>query len=95
VVKFYVDGGVKNEHLSDLMIPVELTEPEQKDLILFLRALTSGTPAPKGYDACEELLREGRHAEAYEAFLAALDQTHDPLRVATGLTGAALALDFT
>ncbi|MCC6968157.1 MAG: cytochrome-c peroxidase [Nitrospira sp.] len=39
VVRFYNQGGIKNLHLDNTVIPLELTEPEQQDLVAFLRAL--------------------------------------------------------
>jgi cytochrome c peroxidase len=40
VVAFYNDGGIPNPFLDELMLPLELTEQEQKDLVAFLRTLT-------------------------------------------------------
>ena len=39
VVRFYNQGGIKNPHLDNTVIPLELTEPEQQDLVAFLRSL--------------------------------------------------------
>jgi cytochrome c peroxidase len=41
VVRFYVKGGKKNPNRDWQLDPVELAENEQKDLIAFLKALTS------------------------------------------------------
>ncbi len=55
VVNFYNQGGVKNPHLDPLILPLELTNDEKKDLVQFLRTLngegykhaTSPTSFPK------------------------------------------------
>jgi len=39
VVNFYNKGGVKNPHQDPLIIPLELTNDEKKDLVQFLRTL--------------------------------------------------------
>lgn len=39
VVAFYNKGGIKNPFLSELILPLELTAQEQKDLVAFLRTL--------------------------------------------------------
>ena len=39
VVNFYNGGGIKNPHLDNTIIPLELTEEEKKDLVSFLRSL--------------------------------------------------------
>jgi cytochrome c peroxidase len=39
VVNFYNQGGVKNPHLDPLILPLELTNDEKKDLVQFLRTL--------------------------------------------------------
>ena len=40
VVDFYNKGGGKNPHLDPLILPLNLTDPEKKDLVEFLKALT-------------------------------------------------------
>jgi cytochrome c peroxidase len=40
VIAFYNDGGGEHPNKSPLMQPLELSEPEQQDLVEFLRALT-------------------------------------------------------
>lgn len=39
VVNFYNQGGIKNPHLDNTIIPLELTKEEKRDLVAFLRAL--------------------------------------------------------
>ena len=39
VVNFYNQGGVKNPHQDPLILPLELTDQEKKDLVEFLRTL--------------------------------------------------------
>ena len=39
VVKFYDQGGIKNPHLDNTIIPLELTADEKQDLVAFLRSL--------------------------------------------------------
>jgi cytochrome c peroxidase len=39
VVKFYNQGGIKNPFQDELIIPLGLTEEEQRDLVEFLRTL--------------------------------------------------------
>jgi gluconolactonase len=39
VVNFYDRGGIKNPFLDNLIIPLELTEHEKKDLVAYLRSL--------------------------------------------------------
>jgi cytochrome c peroxidase len=39
VVNFYNKGGVKNPHQDNLIIPLELTDEEKRDLVAFLRTL--------------------------------------------------------
>jgi cytochrome c peroxidase len=39
VVNFYDKGGVKNPHQDNLVIPLELTDEEKRDLIAFLQTL--------------------------------------------------------
>jgi cytochrome c peroxidase len=39
VVSFYNQGGVKNPHQDELIIPLELTDQEKRDLVTFLRTL--------------------------------------------------------
>ncbi len=45
VVAFYNKGGVKNPRLSQEIRPLNLTDPEQADLVAFLRALTGEVAA--------------------------------------------------
>jgi cytochrome c peroxidase len=40
VVNFYNKGGVKNPHQDPLILPLELTNDEKRDLVQFLRTLT-------------------------------------------------------
>lgn len=55
VVRFYNRGGIKNPHLDNSVIPLELTEAEQQDVVAFLLSLngegwqqvTSPTEFPK------------------------------------------------
>jgi cytochrome c peroxidase len=39
VVSFYNGGGIKNPHLDNTVIPLELSEQEQQDLVAYLRSL--------------------------------------------------------
>lgn len=39
VVKFYNQGGVKNPHQDNTIIPLELTDQEQQDVVALLKAL--------------------------------------------------------
>jgi cytochrome c peroxidase len=39
VVNFYNKGGVKNPHQDELVIPLELTDEEKRDLVAYLRTL--------------------------------------------------------
>ena len=39
VVNFYNKGGVKNPHQDELVLPLELTDEEKRDLVAFLRTL--------------------------------------------------------
>ena len=39
VVKFYNQGGVKNPHQDNTIIPLELTEQEQQDVVALLKSL--------------------------------------------------------
>ena len=41
VVEFYDQGGEKNPWLDFRMVPLNLTEQEQKDLVSFMKALDS------------------------------------------------------
>ena len=40
VVNFYNDGGIKNPHQDNTIIPLNLTEPEKEDLVEFLQSLS-------------------------------------------------------
>lgn len=94
VVEFYVEGGKKNPHLSDLMRPVELDEQQQADLIAFLHALTSDDwPERIELAECDALLEEGRHQDAFDAFAAELERLPGDHRPVVGLAKAALGLD--
>lgn len=46
VVKFYVNGGKSNPHRDWELQPVSLSDDEQRDLIEFLKALTSESARP-------------------------------------------------
>ncbi|MGH7146783.1 MAG: cytochrome-c peroxidase, partial [Nitrospiraceae bacterium] len=39
VVNFYNQGGVKNPHQDPLILPLDLTKEEKRDLVQFLRTL--------------------------------------------------------
>ncbi len=39
VVNFYNQGGIKNPHLDNTLIPLELNDEEKQDLVAFLRGL--------------------------------------------------------
>lgn len=39
VVDFYNQGGIKNPHLDNTVIPLELTAEEKQDVVAFLRSL--------------------------------------------------------
>ena len=53
VVKFYNQGGVKNPHQDNTIIPLELTDEEQKDLVAMLKSLNGEgwqhVSAPKSF----------------------------------------------
>lgn len=53
VVKFYNQGGVKNPHQDNTIIPLELTDDEQKDLVAMLKSLNGEgwqhVSAPKSF----------------------------------------------
>jgi cytochrome c peroxidase len=53
VVNFYNKGGVKNPHQDNLMIPLELTDQEKRDLVEFLHTLNGEgwqhVKAPKSF----------------------------------------------
>jgi cytochrome c peroxidase len=45
VVDWYAKGGHPNEHLSDKMKKLDLTDQEKKDIVAFMvEGLTSGFP---------------------------------------------------
>jgi cytochrome c peroxidase len=39
VVEFYNKGGIKNKNLDPNIKPLNLTDPEKKELVAFLKAL--------------------------------------------------------
>ncbi len=53
VVKFYNQGGVKNPHQDNTIIPLEMTDDEQQDLVAMLKSLNGEgwqhVAAPKSY----------------------------------------------
>jgi len=53
VVKFYNQGGIKNPHQDNTIIPLDLTEQEQQDLVAMLKALNGEgwqhATAPKSF----------------------------------------------
>lgn len=53
VVKFYNQGGIKNPHQDNTIIPLELTEQEQQDLVAMLKGLNGEgwqhVTAPKSF----------------------------------------------
>ncbi len=53
VVNFYNQGGVKNPHLDNTIIPLELTEQEKQDLVALLKSLNGEgwqhVSAPKSF----------------------------------------------
>ncbi len=53
VVKFYNKGGVKNPHQDNTIIPLELTDEEQQDLVAMLKSLNGQgwghVTAPKAF----------------------------------------------
>ncbi|MFO0708062.1 MAG: cytochrome c peroxidase [Nitrospira sp.] len=53
VVNFYNSGGIKNPHLDNTIIPLELTDQEKKDVVAFLRSLSGEgwqrVTAPKSF----------------------------------------------
>ncbi|MFH1809097.1 MAG: cytochrome c peroxidase [Pseudomonadota bacterium] len=44
VVEFYDRGGIANDNLDPLMLPLALTQGEKEDLVAFLEALTGPVP---------------------------------------------------
>ncbi|MDH5195215.1 MAG: c-type cytochrome, partial [Nitrospira sp.] len=53
VVKFYNQGGVKNPHQDNTIIPLEMTDEEQQDLVAMLKSLNGEgwqhVSAPKSF----------------------------------------------
>ena len=53
VLDFYNQGGIKNPHLDNLVIPLELTEQEKQDVVALLKSLNGEgwqqATAPKAY----------------------------------------------
>ncbi|SPF38686.1 Methylamine utilization protein MauG [Candidatus Sulfopaludibacter sp. SbA4] len=53
VVEFYNKGGIKNRNLDANIKPLNLTDPEKKDLVAFLKALSGegwqGVKAPEDF----------------------------------------------
>jgi len=53
VVEFYNQGGIKNPHQDNTIIPLELTDQEKKDLVAYLRSLNGEgwqhVKAPKAF----------------------------------------------
>jgi cytochrome c peroxidase len=53
VVNFYNQGGIKNPHLDNTLIPLELTEQEKQDLVALLKSLNGEgwqhVSAPKSF----------------------------------------------
>jgi cytochrome c peroxidase len=53
VVNFYNQGGIKNPHLDNLIIPLELTDQEKKDIVALLKSLNGEgwqhVKAPKAF----------------------------------------------
>ncbi|MBS0149399.1 MAG: c-type cytochrome [Nitrospira sp.] len=53
VVKFYNQGGVKNPHQDNTIIPLEMTDEEQQDLVAMLKSLNGEgwqhAASPKSY----------------------------------------------
>lgn len=53
VVNFYNQGGIKNPHLDNTIIPLELTEEEKQDLVAMLKSLNGEgwqhVSAPKSF----------------------------------------------
>lgn len=94
VVQFYVEGGKRNPHISELMRPLELTEQQQADLLAFMHALTSDDwPEREELEECDKLLAEGRAQEAFDAFVLEVERLPDDPRPAVGAARAALQLD--
>lgn len=53
VVDFYNQGGIKNPHQDDMIVPLELTEQEKQDLVALLKSLNGEgwqhVQAPKAF----------------------------------------------
>jgi cytochrome c peroxidase len=53
VVNFYNQGGIKNPHQDNTIIPLELTEEEKQDLVAMLKSLNGEgwqhVSAPKSF----------------------------------------------
>jgi cytochrome c peroxidase len=53
VVNFYNQGGIKNPHQDDMIIPLELTEQEKQDVVALLKSLNGEgwqhVQAPKAF----------------------------------------------
>jgi cytochrome c peroxidase len=91
VVAFYVKGGGPNAHLSPLVRPLDLSPDEEKDVVAFLKALTS--PVLPQLDECDKLLADGKPAAAFDAFSIEVDRRPDDARAWAGLARSAVALD--
>ena len=91
VVDFYVDGGIRNPHLSDLIRPLEFEEEDRAAMVAFLKALTSKR-LPQ-LDECDKLLAEGRPGEAFALFRAESERDPSSSRAAIGLARSAVQMD--
>jgi cytochrome c peroxidase len=47
VVEYYNRGGIRNDNLDPMMLPLKLTQREKDDLVAFLEALTGKVPVMK------------------------------------------------
>ncbi len=47
VVEYYNRGGVQNDNLDPMMLPLKLTQREKEDLVAFMEALTGTVPTMK------------------------------------------------
>jgi cytochrome c peroxidase len=65
VVKFYNRGGIPNKNLDPLMMPLNLTGQEERDLVSFLESLTgpypieSAPPLPAGPEPIPGVVFQG------------------------------------
>ena len=88
VVEFYDRGGEPNPHLDEDMRPLLLSERDKRDLVAFLRSLTSPVLPQTGDGAA--LLARGEYRGARERFLRDLERNPADREALFGLAEASL-----